>query len=107
MVNEFDFLKQGLPFRFCNKYLPKSDLSIITQIDEEGKKSTVSYLAKKRRLSTGWRGFSTDYELVDGDVLVFQLIKKKTFKVINKHSRKIFLHMPKSIVCDVMYLLID
>ncbi|KAJ6372782.1 hypothetical protein OIU76_027164 [Salix suchowensis] len=33
------------------------------------------------RLSGGWRGFSVDHNLVEGDVLVFHLVKPTRFKV--------------------------
>lgn len=30
----------------------------------------------------GWKGFAIDHQLVDGDALVFQLVKPTEFKVI-------------------------
>lgn len=50
-------------------------------IDEEGEECLTVYLARKAGLSGGWRGFSIDHGLVDGDALVFQLIRPLTFKV--------------------------
>lgn len=79
-VNDFEFFKQGLPNAFCAKYLPKRDSTMIL-VDENGDESNTTYLAHKRGLSAGWRGFSIDHGLVDGDALVFQLIKQTTFKV--------------------------
>lgn len=49
--------------------------------DENGDTSETLFLARKAGLSAGWRGFSISHELVDGDALVFQLIKSTTFKV--------------------------
>ncbi|XP_042449535.1 B3 domain-containing protein Os06g0194400-like [Zingiber officinale] len=70
----------GLPNQFCNMYLPKKDATI-TLIDENGEEHDTTYLAHKKGLSAGWRGFSIYHELVDGDALVFQLVEPTTFKV--------------------------
>ncbi|CAL9183095.1 unnamed protein product [Musa hybrid cultivar] len=70
----------GLPIIFCNKHLPKRGATI-TLIDENGDESDTTYLAHKRGLSAGWKGFSINHELVHGDAVVFQLIKTTTFKV--------------------------
>lgn len=55
---------------------------MMTLVDENGDEFKSLYLALKNGLSAGWRGFSIYHELVDGDALVFQLIKPTTFKVI-------------------------
>ncbi|KAK4284681.1 hypothetical protein QN277_001478 [Acacia crassicarpa] len=70
----------GLPVQFCKTHLPDHD-ETITLIDEDGNESSTKFLADKPGLSGGWRGFSIDHELVDGDALVFQLIKPTEFKV--------------------------
>ncbi|XP_009367365.2 B3 domain-containing protein At3g19184-like isoform X3 [Pyrus x bretschneideri] len=70
----------GLPKYFCSKNLPKRD-DIVTLIDEDEDECEVIYLAEKRGLSGGWRGFAIDHGLVDGDALVFQRIRPKTLKV--------------------------
>ncbi|GAB2267260.1 hypothetical protein Dimus_002245 [Dionaea muscipula] len=70
----------GLPIQFCKTHLPHHD-EIVTLVDEDNQKWKTKYLAEKNGLSGGWRGFSIDHELVDGDALVFQLIKPTTFKV--------------------------
>ncbi|KAJ3697328.1 hypothetical protein LUZ61_001033 [Rhynchospora tenuis] len=70
----------GLPVDFCRMHLPKKD-SHISLLDEAGVESETLYLASKRGLSAGWRGFAIDHELVDGDTVVFQLISPTTFKV--------------------------
>ncbi|KAL6659284.1 hypothetical protein ACP70R_003324 [Stipagrostis hirtigluma subsp. patula] len=70
----------GLPTQFCRKYLPKRD-ETITLVDEDDDESDTFYLANKRGLSAGWRGFSIEHKLVDGDCLVFQLIARTKFKV--------------------------
>jgi hypothetical protein len=49
--------------------------------DEDGDEFPTKYLADKTGLSGGWRGFSIDHELEDGDALVFQLINPAKFKV--------------------------
>ncbi|KAG7976169.1 hypothetical protein I3843_06G136500 [Carya illinoinensis] len=72
--------KEGLPVQFCKMHLPHKD-EMITLVDEDGNEFPTKYLAKKPGLSGGWRGFAIDHQLVDGDALVFQLIKPTTFKV--------------------------
>lgn len=62
-------------------YLPKKDATI-TLKDENGEEHDTTFLAYKKGLSAGWRGFSIYHELVDGDALVFQLVEPTTFKVI-------------------------
>ncbi|GAB4853960.1 hypothetical protein Ancab_018168 [Ancistrocladus abbreviatus] len=72
--------KEGLPVQFCKTHLPKHD-GTITLVDEDGNEWETKYLAGKTGLSGGWRGFSIDHQLVDGDALIFQLVKPATFKV--------------------------
>ena len=78
----FDTNKQNLPRYFCRKNLPNNG-AIVTLIDEEGDEFPIVYLSYKHNsaLSSGWRGFSISHELVDGDALVFQLVKQTVFKV--------------------------
>jgi hypothetical protein len=71
---------QGLPNDFCRKHLPKRD-ETITLVDEDDYESDTLYLAMKKGLSAGWRGFAIQHKLVDGDSLVFQLIERTRFKV--------------------------
>ena len=54
--------------------------------DENGDTYETLFLARKAGLSAGWRGFSISHELVDGDALVFQLIKSTTFKVFYRNT---------------------
>ncbi|XP_021283836.1 B3 domain-containing protein At5g42700 [Herrania umbratica] len=70
----------GLPVHFCKRNLPKRD-EVMTLIDEEGQEHPAIYLARKTGLSGGWKGFAVAHELVDGDALVFQLVRPTTFKV--------------------------
>ncbi|KAL5707236.1 hypothetical protein ACHQM5_025310 [Ranunculus cassubicifolius] len=70
----------GLPSQFCNKNLPKRD-ETITLIDENEDEWQTIYIATRTGLSDGWREFALDHKLVDGDVLVFELIKPTGFKV--------------------------
>ncbi|KAK6916467.1 B3 DNA binding domain [Dillenia turbinata] len=70
----------GFPLPFCRKHLPKHDEEI-KLVDEDGHEWMTKYLSAKSGLSSGWRRFSIDHKLVDGDALVFQLIKPTTFKV--------------------------
>lgn len=50
--------------------------------DESGIQYTAKYFAEKTGLSAGWRQFSTAHNLVEGDVLVFQLIAPLKLKVV-------------------------
>ena len=49
--------------------------------NEKGEEWDTVYLANKTGLSGGWRGFSLDHGLVDGDALVFELVEPCRFKV--------------------------
>lgn len=62
--------------------MPKND-EMFTLVDEEGQDWPAKYLGEKNGLSGGWRGFSIDHNLVDGDALVFQLVTPTEFKVTN------------------------
>ncbi|XP_059654933.1 B3 domain-containing protein Os01g0234100-like [Cornus florida] len=70
----------GLPKRFCNLHLPRHDETVIL-LDGSGEEYRTKYLADKNGLSGGWRGFSIAHKLLEGDVLVFQLIEPCKFKV--------------------------
>ncbi|KAG6571981.1 Pentatricopeptide repeat-containing protein, mitochondrial, partial [Cucurbita argyrosperma subsp. sororia] len=70
----------GLPVHFCKAHLPLED-EMLTLVDEDENEFQTKYLAEKTGLSGGWRGFSIDHQLVDGDTLVFQLTKPTEFKV--------------------------
>lgn len=49
--------------------------------DEEGLEWECVYLHNKHGLSGGWRGFSLDHDLEDGDAAVFELVTSSRFKV--------------------------
>lgn len=66
---------------FCRKHMPKKDTDI-SLIDEDKVEFDTLYLANKRGLSAGWRGFAIEHELVDGDAVVFQQMSLTTFKVV-------------------------
>ncbi|KAH9758296.1 B3 domain-containing protein [Citrus sinensis] len=70
----------GLPGYFCRRNLPKRD-EAITLIDEDGDEYPTVYLPRKTGLSGGWKAFAVAHGLVDGDALVFQLIRNTAFKV--------------------------
>lgn len=83
MLNDYEIVTlQGLPAHFCKTNLPKHD-EVMTLIDEDGNEHPTIYLARKTGLSGGWKGFSVAHDLVDGDALVFQLIRPSAFKVIS------------------------
>ena len=60
--------------------MPKRDERIVLEDDKNEEWETI-YLANKTGLSGGWRGFSLDHGLVDGDALVFELAEPLRFKV--------------------------
>ncbi|KAK4599468.1 hypothetical protein RGQ29_009504 [Quercus rubra] len=70
----------GLPVDFCKLNLPSRD-DVMTLIDEDGDEYPTIYLARKRGLSGGWKGFAVAHHLVHGDAVVFQLIGRTKFKV--------------------------
>lgn len=74
------FVTLQSPPKSFSVYLPKSN-EYLTLIDEDGNESKSLYLARKNGLSAGWRGFSIEHGLVDGDALIFELINSNTFKV--------------------------
>lgn len=79
------FVRQGLPSEFCKRHLPNKD-SVVTLVDEDEEEFHTKYLADKNGLSGGWRGFSIEHQLVDGDALVFHLVRPTVFKVISTFS---------------------
>ncbi|KAL3814217.1 hypothetical protein ACJIZ3_015485 [Penstemon smallii] len=70
----------SLPKLFCDLYLPTCDVKV-TLVDESRKEYYTKYLADRRGLSAGWRGFSIAHNLEEGDVLVFHLIEACKMKV--------------------------
>ncbi|KAL5557028.1 hypothetical protein UlMin_039264 [Ulmus minor] len=70
----------GLPGQFCKLHLPDKDVTVTLE-DENGKHSALKYIAYKTGLSAGWRQFAVSHKLLEGDVLVFQLVEPTKFKV--------------------------
>ncbi|KAI3954651.1 hypothetical protein MKW98_019782 [Papaver atlanticum] len=70
----------NVPNDFCQKYLTEEKLTIVLE-DEEGVEYDTIYIGEKTGLSGGWKAFSKDHKLDDGDALVFELIKPTRFKV--------------------------
>ncbi|KAF5206137.1 B3 domain-containing protein [Thalictrum thalictroides] len=70
----------GLPKKFCDSHLPDKDV-MVTLVDEDQDEFPANFLVKKTGLSGGWRGFSHVHRLVEGDALVFHLIRKTKFQV--------------------------
>ncbi|KAK4754125.1 hypothetical protein SAY87_002229 [Trapa incisa] len=70
----------GLPGAYCRAYLPLNDATLIME-DEHGKAYDVKYLGHKTGLSAGWRQFSIEHNLLEGDVLVIQIIEASRLKV--------------------------
>ncbi|KAK8587029.1 hypothetical protein V6N12_021545 [Hibiscus sabdariffa] len=70
----------GLPGMFCKMHLPRKDTTITLE-DEGGHRYCVKYYADKTGLSAGWRQFCGANNLLEGDVLVFQLVEPTKFKI--------------------------
>ncbi|KAK6116245.1 hypothetical protein DH2020_050041 [Rehmannia glutinosa] len=70
----------GLPVPFCKIHLPTRDTTVVLE-DENGEEFPIKYIAHKTGLSAGWRKFVAGNKLVEGDVLIFQLIEPCRFKV--------------------------
>ncbi|XBH74354.1 hypothetical protein VPH35_101320 [Triticum aestivum] len=66
------------------EYLPAHDEPVVV-VDEADDESHMMYNASRQGrhcyLSKGWREFAVDYDLENGDCLVFQLIESAKFKV--------------------------
>lgn len=60
-------------------------------VDEAGQEFDTTYLAGKRGLSAGWRGFSIHQNLLAGDALVFHLIAPTKFKA-SFSTAKLYMH---------------
>ncbi|KAL1544282.1 B3 domain-containing protein-like protein [Salvia divinorum] len=70
----------GLPKNFCVAHLPEQD-EVVVLVGENEDEYSARYLAEKTGLSGGWRAFSLAHKLLAGDVLVYQLIEPRKFKV--------------------------
>ncbi|CAA2955690.1 B3 domain-containing Os01g0234100-like [Olea europaea subsp. europaea] len=70
----------GLPMPFCKLFLPTKDTTVTIE-DENGEEFGVKYIANKTGLSAGWRKFVSGNKLLEGDVLIFQLVGPCRFKV--------------------------
>lgn len=66
---------------FCKLHLPFKDTAVIVE-NEVGEEFPVKYIAHKTGLSAGWRKFVAGNKLLEGDVLIFQLIGPCRFKVM-------------------------
>jgi len=70
----------GLPVPFSKLHLPKKDTSLILE-DESGQEFEVKYIQGRWGLSGGWRTFAMEHKLLEGDVLIFQLVEPNRLKV--------------------------
>ncbi|KAL8045359.1 hypothetical protein ABFX02_08G108400 [Erythranthe guttata] len=78
----------GLPNKFCRDYLPKNDEKIVL-VDSNEKGYDTKYLAGRTGLSGGWRGFSIEHNLLEGDVVIFHLIEPCKFKLYIVRARRL------------------
>lgn len=70
----------GLPEEFCEKHMPGQDEKFMLEDDKE-KEWECLYLAHRKGMSSGWRGFALDHDIMDGDCCVFELVGPLRFKV--------------------------
>ncbi|XP_021896762.1 B3 domain-containing protein At3g19184-like isoform X2 [Carica papaya] len=85
-----------LPIQFCKLHLPRHDVTVTLE-NENGKEYKISFIAERTALSAGWKKFSDAHELLEGDVLVFQLISSTKFKVYvvrAKNAKKVDGELP-------------
>ncbi|KAL7082658.1 hypothetical protein ACP275_14G114400 [Erythranthe tilingii] len=80
--------KNGVPRQFCDDYLPMKDVTIVL-IGENEKEFDTKYLAAKSGLSGGWKFFAAGHKLLEGDVVVFQLVEPCKFKVYIVRDRSL------------------
>ncbi|KAI7736182.1 hypothetical protein M8C21_001708, partial [Ambrosia artemisiifolia] len=71
----------GLPLPFCKRFLPQHDSLIVIE-DEDGKQANLKFIAYRFGLSAGWGKFAVRHKLLEGDVLIFQLVESCKFKVV-------------------------
>ena len=71
---------QYIPAQFSMEHLPDRDTKLAL-VDEDEEEFRTLYRPHSSSLNVGWRDFADDHELVDGDCLVFQLVKRTLFKV--------------------------
>ncbi|KAM7250651.1 hypothetical protein ACFE04_022534 [Oxalis oulophora] len=70
----------GLPGPFAKTHLPHV-VTTVTLEAENGALFDVKYIGYKTGLSQGWRQFVVAQNLLEGDVLIFQLTRPRRFKV--------------------------
>ncbi|KAI7978944.1 B3 domain-containing protein Os01g0234100 [Camellia lanceoleosa] len=70
----------GLPSNFANRDLPGHDETVVLE-DESGEEYKTKFLAVSHGLSGGWRGFAKVKKLLEGDAVVFHLVRPCKFKV--------------------------
>ncbi|KAI3856245.1 hypothetical protein MKX03_036369 [Papaver bracteatum] len=70
-----------IPLEFRRNHLSKESKLRIMFKDEEGLLYGIHYNGLNGYFSTGWKIFSTDHKLDDGDALVMELIEPTRFKV--------------------------
>ncbi|KAK3010390.1 hypothetical protein RJ639_011704 [Escallonia herrerae] len=70
----------GLPKLFSKSYLPRTNTTLVLE-DETGEQFDLKYIAEKTGLSGGWRRFAVGHNLLEGDALVFHMVRPNKFKV--------------------------
>ncbi|KAI3925317.1 hypothetical protein MKW92_020811 [Papaver armeniacum] len=70
----------NVPRDFCEKYLTEEKITFVLE-DNKGVDYDTTYIGKKTGLSGGWKAFSEDHKLDDGDALIFELTNPTRFKV--------------------------
>lgn len=70
----------ALPADFCKEHMPLTDEKVTLE-DEKEKECECLYIATKTGMSSGWRGFAIDHDLMDGDCCIFELVSPLRFKV--------------------------
>lgn len=102
---------------FCKLHLPNKDATVVLE-NEEGEEFPIKYIAHKTGLSAGWRKFVTGNKLLEGDVVVFQLVAPCRFKVMplyvytstggwfNEFYATLLFHLSKMILADMTFVIL-
>ncbi|CAI9104350.1 OLC1v1003003C1 [Oldenlandia corymbosa var. corymbosa] len=71
----------NLPRDFCEEHMPRQVAKFILKDQDGIPYETEFHPASVGYLRAGWKNFAIYHHLVEGDAIIFQLIKTRTFKV--------------------------
>ncbi|KAK1401338.1 hypothetical protein POM88_000943 [Heracleum sosnowskyi] len=72
-----------LPLEFIKEHITKASCSVALQLPDGEVWPVKCYIKKMcAKFSAGWKDFSRDNNLAEGDICGFELVKKRLFKVV-------------------------